>query len=134
MNTFINAARKHTLATFTAVALAMTTAPSSISAQEKGAELLTKLNRPATTAPAAAKSTTIPTMSCPKCVDTVVSVAQPMGRGGRVESANVVRHGCTSCESKRVTIGTGRQAKDVVTHDCKMGAGGATGCCAQKKG
>ncbi|MGN6554866.1 MAG: hypothetical protein ACTHLW_14255, partial [Verrucomicrobiota bacterium] len=69
----------------------------------------------------------------PKCTETVASVAQPMGRGGRVESASILRHQCPACHTKIVTEGTGKQAKNVVKHDCKMDGSSNASCCATKK-
>jgi hypothetical protein len=128
MKTIVNATRSLALTVMALAAVTFVTAPISSVAQEKGAERLLKLNRPAITSTAVKAQA--PVMSCPKCIDTVVAVAQPTGKGGRVETANIVRHECPSCSTKIVTQGAGKNAENIVKHECKMDGGS---CCALKK-
>jgi len=104
-------------------------------AQEKGGERMMKLLRLNTAADVQkveAGDTIV--MSCPKCKDTWVKVVQPMGRGGRQETANIQRHECPGCDTKIVTEGTGKQAKSVVKHTCKQCGSEDMSCCVMKKG
>lgn len=104
-------------------------------AQEKGAERLMKLQRLNTVADVQkveAGDTIV--MSCPKCKDTWVKVVQPMGKGGRQETANIQRHECPGCDTKIVTEGVGKQAKSVVKHTCKQCGSEDVSCCVMKKG
>lgn len=104
-------------------------------AQEKGAERLLKLQRLNTVADVEkveAGDTIV--MSCPKCKDTWVKVVQPMGKGGRQETANIQRHECPGCDTKIVTEGVGKQAKSVVKHTCKQCGSEDMSCCVMKKG
>jgi len=104
-------------------------------AQEKGAERLMKLQRlntPADVQKVEAGDTIV--MSCPKCKDTWVKVVQPMGKGGRQETANIQRHECPGCDTKIVTEGVGKQAKSVVKHTCKQCGSEDMSCCVMKKG
>ena len=73
-------------------------------------------------------------VSCPKCKDTWVKVVQPMGKGGRQETANIQRHECPGCDTKIVTEGVGKQAKSVVKHTCKQCGSEDMSCCVMKKG
>lgn len=104
-------------------------------AQQKGGEQLLKLHRlnsVANVQTVAAGDTII--MSCPKCKDTWVKVAQPMAKGGRPDAANVQRHECPGCEQKFVIEGTGKQAQGVVKHTCKHCGSTDAYCCVMKKG
>lgn len=115
--------------------LAMVGLVSVVQAQEKGAERLMKLQRlntPADVQKVEAGDTIV--MSCPKCKDTWVKVVQPMGKGGRQETANIQRHECPGCDTKIVTEGTGKQAKSVVKHTCKQCGSEDMSCCVMKKG
>jgi hypothetical protein len=113
------------------MAVAVTTlviAPMAVLAQEKGAQLLLKPSGVNATAAA----TGCPAMSaCPKCKDTAVTVAQPGGRGGRVENATVLRHECDNCSTRSVTTGTGKAASTQVVHVCQNTK--AAACCAMNK-
>lgn len=129
MKTLLNVTRNLTVAALSLAALALVSVPAFTTAQEKGAERLVQLNRPAPGTPVAETAV----MACPKCTDTLVTVAQPPGRGGRIESASIVRHQCPTCATKIVTEGNGKQAKNVLKHECKMEAGGSGSCCATKK-
>jgi len=104
-------------------------------AQEKGGERMMKLLRLNTAADVQtveAGDTIV--MSCPKCKDTWVKVVQPMGKAGRQETANILRHECPGCDTKIVTEGAGKQAKSVVKHTCKQCGSEDAYCCVTKKG
>jgi hypothetical protein len=104
-------------------------------AQEKGAERLMKLNRlnnVADVQKVQAGDTIV--MSCPKCKDTWAKVVQPMGKGGRQETASVQRHACPGCDTKIVTEGVGKQAQNKVLHTCKQCGSEEASCCVMKKG
>mgnify|MGYP007051386065 FL=1 len=104
-------------------------------AQEKGGERMMKLLRLNTAADVQkVEACDTIVMSCPKCKDTWVKVVQPMGKGGRQETANIQRHECPGCDTKIVTEGVGKQAKSVVKHTCRQCGSEDVSCCVMKKG
>lgn len=124
-----------TRGTFIAAVAGLVLLANSTVAQEKGGERTIKLLRLKTAADvqkAEAGDTIV--MSCPKCKDTWVKVAQPMGKVGRQETANIQRHECPGCDTKIVTEGAGKQAKSVVKHTCKQCGSEDAYCCVIKKG
>ena len=109
--------------------------PISAQAQQKGAEKLMQLPKINTVeALQSLEPGDTIVMSCPKCKDTWVKVVQPMGKGGRQETANIQRHECPGCDTKIVTEGVGKQAKSVVKHTCKQCGSEDVSCCVMKKG
>jgi len=129
--------RKCLLGFVAALAVAgLASLPGSTLAQEKGASKLIQL-KPVTSvadADAVAPGDTM-VMSCPKCKNTWVTVVEkPAKAGAKAEVKTFARHGCPGCESKIVTEGTGKQAKDVIKHVCmKCGSEDMT-CCVLKQG
>jgi hypothetical protein len=110
--------------------------PSSALAQEKGASKLIQLKpiKTVADAEAVAPGDTM-VMSCPKCKNTWVTVIEkPAKGGGKDEEKTFISHGCPGCESKIVTEGTGKQAKDVVKHVCMKCGSEEMSCCVIKKG
>ena len=73
-------------------------------------------------------------MACPKCRTSWVSVVESPAKTGATETKYVARHDCPGCETKLVTEGTGKQAKDVVKHVCKACGSEDAFCCVMKKG
>jgi hypothetical protein len=110
--------------------------PAIVSAQEKGAEQLTKLKRLSTVDEVQKVETgdTI-VMSCPKCKDTWVTVVQASEKTGNPpEVKNMLRHECPGCHTKIVTEGVGKQATDKVVHICAKCGSEDASCCVMKKG
>jgi hypothetical protein len=100
-------------------------------AQEKGAERLVKMQQ-ASAPPALAKGQVASSvsMTCAKCKDTFVTVAEPPGRGGRPATAVVAEHQCPTCATRIETIGVGKQATTAVKHLCSESG---THACAMTK-
>jgi len=74
-------------------------------------------------------------MSCPKCKDTWVTVVENTGKAANPQEAKAVqRHACPGCETKLVTEGAGKPAKNVVKHVCKQCGSKDAFCCVLKKG
>ena len=121
-----------TLKTCAAVAAALAFLAANAMAQERGAERLVKTQRSGPETALQTPAGHCAGMACPKCTDTVVKAAQPMGKGGRAETALVQRHGCPACSTQVVTEGTGKQAQDKAVHTCALAGGPAASCCAAK--
>ena len=101
-------------------------------AQEKGAERL--LNQQHLNAPAGMPTADASHLSCPKCQDKAVTVVENTGKAAHPrEIKTVLRHECPGCNTKIVTVGTGKQAQDQVVHTCKNGGSEKANCCATKK-
>ena|ERR1051326_2792669 len=83
---------------------------------EKGAERL--LNAPKASINAPAQITTMAAHRCPSCTDTLVSVVDKGTKGPNHAVSKVVRHNCSSCDTKIVTEGTGKAKHDVAIHSC----------------
>ena len=92
-------------------------------AQEKGGELLAKVQR-SSAAPSIQKTSTgnAAMALCAKCRDEWVSVLQPPGKGGRRETAMVAKHQCPTCGTRTEKVGVGKQAVISVKHVCNEGA------------
>ncbi len=106
--------------------------PGIASAQEKGAQRLMKLQTVEDLQKVEAGDTIV--TSCPKCKDTYTQVVAKSFKGAKSdELKNVTIHLCSSCETKIVTKGTGKQAKDELVHTCKACGSEEVSCCAMKK-
>jgi Fe-S oxidoreductase len=107
-------------------------APSTALAQQKGAEKLMKVQTVGDLQMVDAGDTIV--MSCPKCKDTYSQVVEKTFKGTKPEELkNVTIHLCSSCDTKIVTKGTGKQAKDVLVHTCKTCGSKDVSCCVMKK-
>ena len=74
-------------------------------------------------------------MSCPKCTNTWITIVEkPTKTGATPETKYALRHECPGCETKLVTEGTGKQAKDALKHVCKNCGSEDAFCCVMKKG
>jgi hypothetical protein len=125
-----------TRVTLVAVVAVLALFPLRTLAQEKGAERLMKLQRLHTVADVQkveAGDTIV--MSCPKCKDTWITVVQKTGKAAHpTETKAVQRHECPGCDTRIVTEGVGKQAKNVVKHTCKQCGSADAYCCVIKKG
>ena len=110
--------------------------PALVSAQEKGATKLLKLNAIKTVADAdAVQAGDTVVMSCPKCKDSWVTIVQPSTKtGAKPETTTVARHECPGCEHKYVTEGHGKAKTDKLVHICKQCGSEDAFCCVMKKG
>lgn len=74
-------------------------------------------------------------MSCPKCKDTYATVVEKSFKGvNQDELKKMTIHLCSACDTKIVTKGQGKSAKDVVVHTCKACGSEEVSCCVMKKG
>jgi hypothetical protein len=98
--------------------------------QPKGGETLVKLTKaeraPVVATPASAVANSV--MGCGKCSDRFVSVLQAPEKMGRRPVATVVRHGCSSCETKATIKGEGKAKREIAVHTCSEVVGGHSGC------
>jgi hypothetical protein len=73
-------------------------------------------------------------MSCPKCKESYSQVVDKSIKGLKAgELKNVPIHLCANCDTKIVTQGTGKQAKNTLVHTCKTCGSQDVCCCAIKK-
>lgn len=110
--------------------------PDTALAQQKGAEKLMQL-KPVKTLEdlqsVEAGDTIV--MSCPKCKESYATVVEKTFKAASPEELKTVQvHLCPSCDTKIVTKGYGKQAKDVLVHTCKMCGSKDVFCCVMKKG
>jgi hypothetical protein len=74
-------------------------------------------------------------MSCPKCKESYAQVVETSFKGstsGQLKTVPI--HLCDGCETKIVTKGHGKAAKDMVVHNCKSCGSKDVSCCVMKKG
>jgi hypothetical protein len=118
---------------FALVITALAWLPSQALAQEKGAQKLMKVQTVEDLQTLDAGDVVI--MSCPKCKDSYATVVEKTFKGAKPEELkNVTIHLCSSCDTKIVTKGSGKQAKDTLVHTCKECGSKDVTCCAIKKG
>jgi hypothetical protein len=102
-------------------------APTLSSAEGKGAS---KLMSPTPTAQVQAAKTTH--MAC--CADAYVKVADTSAKGMNAGATKAVpTHMCPSCQTKIVSVGTGKAKTDSVIHSCGNNAVASTSCCSTTK-
>jgi hypothetical protein len=74
-------------------------------------------------------------MSCPKCKDTYVQVVEKSLKGANQDQLKTIPiHLCSACETKIVTEGQGKAAKNTLVHTCKTCGSKDVSCCVMKKG
>ena len=71
---------------------------------------------------------TVAAMPCPKCQDKTALRVDYTARGANKPAVVVTTHQCGDCQTKWVTVGTGKWAQSVAKHDC----GGDMACCDTK--
>ena len=107
--------------------------PSATQAQEKGAQKLMKVQTVEDLQKVDAGDVIV--MTCPKCKDTYSQVVEKSFKGAKPEELKTVKaHLCSNCNTKVVTQGVGKQAKDTLVHTCKMCGSEDVSCCVMKKG
>ena len=113
-------------------AIAFVSAPSAALAQMKGAQRLMKVQTVEDLQHV--EKGDIIVMSCPKCKETYAQVVDKSLKGLKTgEMKNVPIHLCAKCDTKIVTQGTGKQAKDSLVHSCKECGSEEVSCCLMKK-
>ena len=112
---------------------AMVCAPITIYAQEKGATKLLKLDTVQSLKAVQPGDTVV--MTCPKCQDSYAAVVDKSFKGAKPEELKTSQiHLCPTCETKIVTKGEGKAAKDTLVHTCKMCGSQDVSCYLMKKG
>ena len=107
--------------------------PSQVLAQEKGAQKLMKVQTVEDLQKVEAGDTIV--MTCPKCKDTYTQVVEKTFKAVKPEELKTVAvHLCSSCNTKIVTKGVGKQAKDELVHTCTTCGSEDVSCCVIKKG
>ena len=107
-------------------------APTAARAQMKGAQRLMKIQTVEDLQHV--EKGDIIVMSCPKCKETYAQVVDKSLKGLKAgETKNVPIHLCDKCDTKIVTQGTGKQAKDTLVHSCKECGSEDVSCCLMKK-
>ena len=102
-------------------------APTLSSAEGKGASKLMSATPPAQVQPAKTAH-----MAC--CAETYVKTADTSAKGMNTGATKVVpTHMCPSCQTKIVSVGTGKAKTDSVIHTCGNNAGASTSCCSTTK-
>ena len=112
--------------------LGLLSATSAAQAQMKGAQRLMKLQTVEDLQHV--EKGDILVMSCPKCKETYAQVVDKSLKGLKAgEMKDVPIHLCDNCDTKIVTQGTGKQAKDTLVHSCKECGSQEVSCCLMKK-
>ena len=108
--------------------------PASAPAQEmKGAEKLMKIQTVKDVQKLEAGDTIV--MSCPKCKETYTHVVVKSRHAVTADELKTTgTHLCPSCDTKLVTQGVGKEAKEVLVHTCKVCGSEDVMCCVMKKG
>lgn len=121
------------LAAASLVAALFLVAPGPAEAQEKGAQKLIQL-KPIKTAHdlEALQPGDMVVMSCPKC-KTVTATYVETTKGHVTEEKTKTEHLCPGCETKIETKGSGKGAREEVTHVCKKCGSADVMCCVMKK-
>jgi len=102
-------------------------------AGEKGATKLMKIQTVDNLQSIEAGDTIV--MSCPKCKETYSQVVEKTFKAVKPEEVKTVSvHLCSSCETKIVTKGVGKQAKDTLVHKCTTCGSEDVTCCVLKRG
>jgi len=115
--------------------LALAALPFAASAEEqvKGAQKLMKVQSVGDLKAVEAGDTIV--MTCPKCKDTYVQVVEKTFKTAKPEELKTTGvHLCSSCDTKVVTSGVGKAAKDTLVHTCKACGSEDVSCCVMKKG
>jgi hypothetical protein len=106
--------------------------PSQAFAQEKGAQKLMKVQTVEDVQKIEAGDTIV--MSCPMCKESYAQVSEKTFKTARPEELKTTQvHLCSSCDTKIVTEGVGKQAKDKVVHKCKVCGSEDVSCYVMKK-
>jgi len=106
--------------------------PSQALAQEKGAQKLMKVQTVEDLQKVEAGDTIM--MTCAKCKDTYTQVVEKTFKAVHPEQLKTVAiHLCSTCDTKVVTRGVGKQAKDELVHTCKTCGSEDVSCCVMKK-
>lgn len=103
--------------------------------QVKGGERMMQMMKPLKTAEdvQAVKEGDMVAMACPKCKTITYSHVDRFAKGTDKEAKTVTKDACPGCETKIVTTGVGKQAKQEIQHTCKNCGSHDAFCCVLKK-
>ena len=122
-----------TKAVLTLAIVSLAWLPSQALAQEKQATKLMKVHTYEDLQKVDAGDTIV--MTCPKCKDSYTQVVEKTFKTATPdELKNVTVHLCSSCDTRLVTKGVGKQAQNVLVHTCKICGSENVTCCVMKKG
>ena len=106
-------------------------APGLTLAEGKGASKL--MFPPASPAQAATVSAPAK-MSCAQCTDAYARVMDENAKGMRAGSMRMAAvHGCPACQTKIMSVGTGKAKTDKVVHSCGQSSPSQSSCCMAAK-
>jgi hypothetical protein len=110
--------------------------PQPLSAQEKGATRLVRMNQLKTVAEVeAVQPGDTVVMSCPKCKDSWITVVEKTGKASSPTAQHqITQHQCPGCQTTITAEGQGKSKTDKVTHVCKHCGSKDAFCCVIKKG
>ena len=103
-------------------ALVAVSAAAEIPSGKGGAQLLVKSSKTTNTSKVA-------TMSCASCRDVFITRKDASARGANQKEVNVAQHLCASCSTMLRTSGQGKNAKEIINHQCTMPRTSEGGCC-----
>jgi hypothetical protein len=107
--------------------------PSPAQAQSGGAQKLMNIQKVEDVQQIEAGDTVV--MSCPKCKDTYTQVVVKSQHAAQADELKTVGvHLCDNCDTRLVTKGMGKNAKNVLVHTCKTCGSEDVSCCVIKKG
>lgn len=120
-----------------ALALGLLNSTPSVNAadQVKGGERMMQMMKPLKTAEdvQAIKDGDMVAMACPKCKTISYSYVDRTAKGANKEVKTVTKDACPGCDTKIVTTGVGKQAKNEIQHTCKNCGSHDAFCCVLKK-
>ena len=131
---------KSIIGTFAGCAFALAlfiSAPTSVNAadQVKGGERMMQMMKPIKTADdlQAIKDGDMVAMACPKCKTISYSYVDRSAKGANKEVKTLTKDACPGCDTKIVTTGVGKQAKNEIQHTCKDCGSHDAFCCVLTK-
>ena len=103
--------------------------------QVKGGERMMQMMKPLKTAEdvQAIKDGDMVAMACPKCKTISYSYVDRTAKGANKEVKTITKDACPGCDTKIVTTGVGKQAKNEIQHTCKNCGSHDAFCCVLKK-
>lgn len=103
--------------------------------QVKGGERMMQMMKPLKTAEdvQTIKDGDMVAMACPKCKTISYSYVDRIAKGANKEVKTVTKDACPGCDTKIVTTGVGKQAKNEIQHTCKNCGSHDAFCCVLKK-
>ena len=103
--------------------------------QVKGGERMMQMMKPIKTAEdaQAVKDGDMVAMACPKCKTITYSYVDRSAKGANKEVKTITKDACPGCDTKIVTVGVGKAAKNEIQHTCKQCGSHDAFCCVLKK-